>query len=59
MGDSRNQGYTFFLELGFDNVEDMKYYDEADEAHVSLKKALAGKVQPPPLVLFSDSFVHE
>ena len=30
----------------------MKYYDEEDQAHVTLKGVAKGKVDPPPLTMF-------
>jgi len=50
--DPRNQGYTLTAILKFSSVDDMKYYDEQDEAHAALKAAGKGKVDPPPLVIY-------
>ena len=57
MDDPRNQGYTLCAIMKFSSVEDMKYYDEQDEAHNALKAAGKGKVSPPPLVIYMDETV--
>lgn len=38
----------------FSSLEDMKYYDEKDEAHQALKAAVQGKHAPPPLTVYSE-----
>ena len=53
--DPRNQGYSLCAQTTFANIEDMRYYDEKDEAHAALKAAGKGKVVPPPLVFYMDA----
>ena len=36
--DSRSNGFTFVAKTEFASLEDMKYYDEEDQVHLSLKK---------------------
>jgi len=50
--DARNQGYSICAQTTFASLEDMKYYDEEDQAHVTLKGVAKGKVDPPPLTMF-------
>jgi len=39
----------------FSSLDDMNYYDEQDEAHAALKAVGKGKVDPPPLVIYSEA----
>ncbi|KAF4552643.1 Hypothetical protein D9617_9g024320 [Elsinoe fawcettii] len=57
VGDPRSQGYTLCLSTSFANVEDMKYYDEQDEAHNNIKSLFKGKVEAPPLMVYMDNVV--
>ncbi|KAF2224915.1 hypothetical protein BDZ85DRAFT_259305 [Elsinoe ampelina] len=56
-GDPRAQGYTLCLSTSFASLEDMKYYDEADEAHSNIKSLFKGKVEAPPLMVYMDNVV--
>ncbi|PNS20902.1 hypothetical protein CAC42_2833 [Sphaceloma murrayae] len=57
VGDPRSQGYTLCLSASFASMDDMKYYDEADEAHQKIKSFFKGKVEAPPLMVYMDSVV--
>ena len=52
MDDPRSQGYTLVARSRFNNLEDMKFYDEECEAHKQLKELAKGKIEPPPLTLY-------
>ncbi|KAK3110336.1 hypothetical protein LTR53_015465 [Teratosphaeriaceae sp. CCFEE 6253] len=49
--DPRNPGYNLVGITKFASMDDVKYYDEACEAHQKLKAFAMGKVDGPPLVL--------
>ncbi|TKA74169.1 hypothetical protein B0A55_06585 [Friedmanniomyces simplex] len=49
--DPRNPGYNLIGITKFASMEDVKYYDEACEAHMRLKAFAKDKVEGPPLVL--------
>lgn len=41
----------------FASLEDMKYYDEECQAHAAIKAVAKGKVDAPPLTIFSEEIV--
>jgi len=53
--DPRSQGYNLIAMTVFSSLDDMKYYDEQDEAHAALKAVGKGKVDPPPMVIYSEA----
>jgi hypothetical protein len=42
MEDPRTQGWTVVCKTEFANLDDMKYYDEEDAAHIALKEGAKG-----------------
>lgn len=40
--DPRNQGFTVASKTEFASLDDMKFYDDHDEAHATLKAAAKG-----------------
>ncbi|GAB7340210.1 hypothetical protein MBLNU457_6677t2 [Dothideomycetes sp. NU457] len=53
--DPRSQGYNLIAMTVFSSLDDMKYYDEEDQAHAALKEVGKGKVDPPPIVIYSEA----
>ncbi|KAF2841834.1 stress responsive A/B barrel domain protein [Patellaria atrata CBS 101060] len=53
--DARNRGITIVAKTTFASLEDMKFYDEECEAHASIKAALKGKLEEPPVTVFMDA----
>lgn len=52
--DPRTKGYTVISQAKFKTLEDMKFYDEACEAHKALKLTAQGlkPSEPPTMVYF-------
>ncbi|KAF2233996.1 stress responsive A/B barrel domain-containing protein [Viridothelium virens] len=55
--DPRNQGYSFLAVTKFASVEDMNYYDNQCEAHQAIKASAKGKIEPPPLMVYTTNAV--
>ncbi|KAH8758912.1 amino acid permease-domain-containing protein [Diaporthe sp. PMI_573] len=54
--DPRSKGYTIVAQSSFYNLDDMKYYDEADASHQELKKtARELGLSEPPLTVYAES----
>ncbi|EEA24004.1 hypothetical protein TMatcc_007077 [Talaromyces marneffei ATCC 18224] len=55
--DSRSNGFTFVAKTEFASLEDMKYYDDEDQVHLSLKKtALQMNIQEI-VILYAEPLV--
>jgi len=50
--DPRSQGFTVAAQTTFENVEDMKYYDEDCAAHKELKGVVGPKQQGLMMIYF-------
>jgi len=53
--DPRNQGYTLASHTTFASLEDMKFYDEGDEAHEELRKVVKPLIKGPPMTVYWES----
>ncbi|EON66818.1 hypothetical protein W97_06220 [Coniosporium apollinis CBS 100218] len=52
--DPRNQGFTVCATTSFASLDDMRYYDNEDEAHGAIKTYLKQRVEGPPLMVYMD-----
>ncbi|KIM92598.1 hypothetical protein OIDMADRAFT_62404 [Oidiodendron maius Zn] len=57
--DARNQDYSVVLQTTFDSLEDMQFFDNECQFHVRVKKLVAPRISPPPVVVFFKDVVSD